>query len=122
MAFTFDPSTDIGRVRLRLDDREADRAAFTDAEIQAAITDEGGWRSALVTLARVLYMRLARRARDYSSPDGTTVNETAALDHLRQIMESAATEAAAESPSTALPTVLVGTMGRAPNDPWYGVS
>ena len=47
MAFTFDPSTDIGRVRLRLADTTEQNAILSDEVITALITDQGGWRGAV---------------------------------------------------------------------------
>lgn len=41
MAFTYDPTTDRGRVRLLITDTDAANAIFTDAEIDAFLSIEG---------------------------------------------------------------------------------
>jgi hypothetical protein len=42
MAWTFDPSTDRGRVRLLIGDDDTDNQIFADASIDAFLTMEGG--------------------------------------------------------------------------------
>lgn len=46
MSFTYDPSTDIGRVRRTIPDRVEEEAIFSDEEVTSFITDEGNWRRA----------------------------------------------------------------------------
>ena len=83
MAFTFDPSTDIGRVRLRLADTTEQNAILSDEVITALITDQGGWRGAVAEGPRILLAQVARFARNYSTTrrDGTSesVDETCLL-------------------------------------------
>lgn len=112
MAFTYDPTTDRGRVRLRLSDTRPDRAAFTDAEIDALITDEGGWRGATVAAARILMTDRARFARIYSNAEGS-VDETAGLATLQAVIDQLAAQT-----TQALPTITVRTLGSHPMDPF----
>ncbi len=42
MAFTYDLSTDIGKIRLRIDDKAIDDAYYSDEEIQAYLDMAGG--------------------------------------------------------------------------------
>lgn len=46
MSFTYDPTTDRGRVRLLVTDVDAAQALFSDAEIDAFLAIEGGMRRA----------------------------------------------------------------------------
>lgn len=47
MTFTYDPTTDIGRVRRRVPDKVSATALFTDEEIQSILNDEGSnWKRA----------------------------------------------------------------------------
>lgn len=46
MAFTYEPSTDIGRVRRTIPDKDEAVAFWSDAEIQSFLDDEDGWRRA----------------------------------------------------------------------------
>ena len=46
MTFTYDPTTDRGRVRLMVPDRVADSALFSDAEIDTFLAIEDGARRA----------------------------------------------------------------------------
>lgn len=47
MTFTYDPTTDIGRVRRTIPDKDNNEDTFwTDEEIQSFINDEGDWRRA----------------------------------------------------------------------------
>lgn len=41
MSFTYDTTTDLGRVRMRITDRDENNAVFTDAEIEAFLDMEG---------------------------------------------------------------------------------
>lgn len=46
MTFTYDLSTDIGRVRRTIPDKDEDEAFWTDEDLQSFIDDEGNWRLA----------------------------------------------------------------------------
>ncbi len=91
MAFTYDPTTDIGRVRLRLRDIRENSVLLTDEEITSLISDQGDWRGAVAEGARILLGQVARFARNYSTTrrDGTSesVDETAAAQYLESLIE-----------------------------------
>jgi len=112
MSFTYDPLTDIGRVRLRIMDTRSTSPAFTDEEISALITDEGGWRAAVVAAARGLLMDRARFARVFSNPEGS-VDETAGVAALQALID----QFAAQAPAS-LPTIVVRNLGSHPMDPF----
>lgn len=46
MTYTYNPSTDIGRIRRTLPDRIEATAIWTDEELQSFLNDEDGWRRA----------------------------------------------------------------------------
>lgn len=46
MSFTYDPSTNVGKVRMVLPDKVEDDAFFSDEELEALIEVEGNWRRA----------------------------------------------------------------------------
>lgn len=112
MAFTYDPTTNRGRVRLRLSDTRTERAAFSDEELDALISDEGGWEGATIAGARILMMDRARFARIYSNAEGS-VDETAGLAALQAVIDQMTAKT-----TQALPTVLVRTLGSHPMDPY----
>ena len=118
MSFTYTIGTSIGRVRLTLSDTVEESAQFSDEEITDAVTVQGSVVAASAYLARVMYLRLARRARDYSNDQGT-VNETGALAYLQDLAEKLEAEAAPTPPAATPPRAVVSSMGRAPNDPYY---
>ena len=117
MAFTFDPTTDVGRVRLRLADTSEQSAILTDEVIRALITDEGGWRGAVAEGARILLAQVARFARNYSTTrrDGTSesVDETAAAAYLERLIEQYG------SAAPTLPVLTVRRLRGYPSDPFY---
>ena len=117
MAFTFDPSTDIGRVRLRLADTTEQNAILSDEVITALVTDMGGWRGAVAEGARILLAQVARFARNYSTTrrDGTSesVDETAAATYLESLIEQYG------KASPTLPTLTVRRLKGYPSDPFY---
>ena len=112
MSATYDPATDVGRVRIRIMDRKLTSPAFSDEEIQAVISDEGGWRGAVVALARNLMIDKARFARVFSNAEGS-MDEGAGLAALQAVID----QYAAQTTQT-LPTVLVRTLGSHPMDPY----
>lgn len=62
MAFTYSlttPVSDISRVRYHIGDVDADAPIFDDAEIAFAISEEGGWQGAVVSLIGAVLARLA---------------------------------------------------------------
>lgn len=46
MNFTYDPTTDVGRMRRTIPDRDAATAIFSDDELASFLADETGWRRA----------------------------------------------------------------------------
>ena len=85
MAFTYDLSTDLGRVRFKLRDVRPEQPFFQDAEITYLLTDGGSVDGAVLAGARVMLMEIARYARSYSTSisDGGTsdVREGRELRH-----------------------------------------
>ena len=112
MTFSYDPTTNIGRVRLRIMDTRPEDQFFSDEELTALITDAGCWRGAVAEAARVLLMRVGRFARNFSNEDGST-DETAAAQYLQALI----TEYAAQGPI--LPTLAVSALGLAPSDRYF---
>ena len=117
MSFTFDPTTDVGRVRLRLADMNEQSALFTDEIINALIVDQGGWRGAVAEGARILLANVARFARNYSTTrrDGTSesIDETTAATYLERLIETYGMV------SPTLPTMTVRRLHGYPSDPFY---
>lgn len=46
MTYTYDPTTDIGRIRRTIPDKVEADAFWTDEELQSFLLDEGDWRRA----------------------------------------------------------------------------
>lgn len=116
MAFTYDVTTDRGKARFQVADTVEDRALFSDAEIDAALTMGGSVTGAVVLLRDIMLTRAARTARSYSNEQGS-VDDTAGLQYLQALAEQARADAAGDT----LPAVEVVDMGRAPNDPYYAI-
>jgi len=112
VTFSYDPTTNIGRVRLRIMDTRPEDQFFSDEELTALIADAGSWRGAVAEAARVLLMRIGRFARNFSNEDGST-DETAAAQYLQALIA----EYASQGPI--LPTVAVSTLGLAPSDRYF---
>lgn len=117
MAFTYDPTTDRGRVRLRLADTREETPFFTDAEIDALITDQGSWQGAVAEGARIALMSVGRFARSYShsTPDGESrqEDETAAASFLQAVIDMY------ERRAPRLPTLTVRELAARPTDYSY---
>lgn len=89
--YSYDLSTDIGKVRLLLRDYHEERAAFADAEIQVFLDLSGGSvERATGAAARALLADRARFARSYTRTDPSgvvdTEDETVGLDYLRELV------------------------------------
>lgn len=55
MTYTYDPTTNIGRVRRSIPDRVEADAIWSDEEIQSFLDDEGGnWRRATATILETM--------------------------------------------------------------------
>ncbi|MEL6344725.1 MAG: hypothetical protein AAFV53_16530 [Myxococcota bacterium] len=87
MAFTYSPAlaSDRDRVRLNLADTDANAYAFEDEELDGLLASEGGIRAATAAAARILYTDAIRRARRFSL-NGLNIDDTAALQHIRQLI------------------------------------
>lgn len=62
MAFTYDPTTDEGKIRLNIGDTDSDAAQFQDNEISAFLTTYGDVLAASIAAARALAAKYSRRA------------------------------------------------------------
>jgi len=120
MSFTYVPGTSIARVRVRLADTVQESALYSDEEIEDAIATETTVEGAVAMLSRAMVVRAGRTARSYSNERGS-VDDTVGLQYLQDAADKAREDAGTTAPSTVLPLVEVGTMGRAPNDPYYVV-
>ncbi|MBN2389895.1 MAG: hypothetical protein JXR84_04185 [Anaerolineae bacterium] len=62
MTFSYDLSTDIGRIRLAIGDTASATADLTDEEIQAALDLSESWQEAALRCVNLLIARYSRRA------------------------------------------------------------
>jgi hypothetical protein len=85
VAFTYDLTTDIGKVRLKLTDTRVASAWFTDGEIQLGLLDGGSVNGAVVYLARVLLMDKARRGSKWSNTEGS-YDDTSCIGALKELI------------------------------------
>lgn len=83
MAFTYDISTNRGRVRLNLSDTSATGYVFEDDEIDALLTEAGTVDGATVGLLRVLLVNRARRVKSFSM-QGLSLNDTAQIAAIKE--------------------------------------
>lgn len=117
MAFTYDPGTDRGRVRLRLADTREETPFFTDAEVDALLADAGSWQGAVAEGARIALMQVGRFARSYShsDPSGESrqEDEAAAASFLQALIDMY------DRRDPTLPTVGVVFPGNRPMDSGY---
>ena len=97
MAFTYDISTDLGRLRFELADTREDSHGFTDEELNALLASEANIWAAAVVAIDMLIMDRARFARAFTSADGTQVNETTTLADLRAHREVLAKKAGTDT-------------------------
>lgn len=109
MAFTYDLSTDIGKMRLRLADTREESAFFTDAELTYLRNAQSTVDLAVADAARICLAQLARYARSFSGPDGA-VDETAAGAFLQDLIDRYGGAA------LAIPTVSLQRMGANPSE------
>lgn len=120
MGFTYDLSTDVGKLRLRVGDTAGvapggsatSGYAFDDDELAQFLTDAGSVGAAAVRALDTLIVSKARRARKFEVP-GLTYDDTAALAELRAIRQLIAAD------ESSLPTLTVSTIsGNASGDPY----
>jgi len=79
--FTYDPSTDIGRVRRYLGDTRADAAYFDDAEIQASLASQGTVEGAVYECAM---QRAADAAQQAVAMTEGSERKTRSMDNTRR--------------------------------------
>lgn len=60
MTFTYDTSTDIGKLRLAIADTSEDDAEFTDEELQVFIDLAGSWSAAAILAVDALIAKYAK--------------------------------------------------------------
>lgn len=100
MTFTYDPTTDIGRVRRTLPDKTASVYFWTDEEIQSFLNDEGNWRRAsalaLETMASDSAMVLLVMKVQNITTDGAKVSD-ALLKRAAELRKQANIDEAATS-------------------------
>lgn len=85
MAFTYDISTDRGKVRLQLGDTTDGSHVFEDDEIDYFLTVGGDVNGATAKGLRVLLTDRARRAKSFSM-QGLTLDDSKGLQHLRELL------------------------------------
>ncbi len=85
MAFTYDISTNRGKVRFYLSDTNEAQAMFTDAEVDNALTVGGAVSPAVCVLARARIAYLSRRP-DESLPDGRSISRAGQIEALRELL------------------------------------
>jgi hypothetical protein len=80
MTYSYDPTTDLGRMRRTIPDRVEATALFSDEELQSFLDDEGDWRrataSALETIASDAAMLISMSA------GGTSINGSSSANSL----------------------------------------
>lgn len=127
MSFTYDPLTDLGRVRQLVADTRKASHGFTDEEIAAMLgreqtrcgTEGGIWSTAAQCLD-LLIVDKARRARVFSQ-EGVSVDETTTIEDLKDQRDSYLARAAeAKAADTTIEDTTLGraTMTPGSNPPW----
>lgn len=114
MAFTYDITTDRGKVRSKLADTLERTHAFSDAEIDELLTEEGSVYGAAAAGLDLLIMDRARRARLFTDAQGS-VDETATLDAMREQRDHYRAQAGA----TSLPILRSSTLAEPDWAPEY---
>ena len=85
MSFTYDISTDRGRVRLNLADTDPTAYVFEDDEVDTLLTAEGSVADATLALLKVLLADRARRAKRFSM-QGLSLDDTAQIAAIRDLI------------------------------------
>lgn len=94
MTFTFDPATDgwtdLNHVRWEIGDINADRIIFSDEIIDAVVSDQGTWQTAVISCLLTIIMQIS------SNPDMTAdwlhVSYKTALDSYQRMLTIKARE------------------------------
>lgn len=87
MAFTYDLSTDAGKVRLRIADTSSTAYAFEDAEIAYFLTEAGSVLGACRLAIQTLLTDAARRERAFSLP-GVDYDDKGRVAALQQALKN----------------------------------
>jgi hypothetical protein len=115
MAFTYDISTNRGKVRFKLADTTEDGAMFTDAEVDAALSEGGSIPAAVCVLARARIAWLMRRPDSETLPDGRSISRSGQLEAMRALLaQYGGASGAAVAPT--LPTARVSFGGYVGSD------
>ncbi len=85
MAFTYDITTDRGRVRFNLGDTDSAAYWFEDAEVDQMITDEGSVGDATAACLRALLASKGLRMKKFSV-QGLAYDDTAQLSALKDLL------------------------------------
>lgn len=113
MAFTYDPATNRGRVRLLLADTRAENAWFSDEEIDAALSVQTSVEGAVGQLAHAALAHAARHSSARSRSGGGTsesMDDTSRVEAWRALAD-----VYRPYMSTRMPAVR-STLVRGPND------
>ena len=86
MAFTYDITTDRGRVRFNLSDTSASAYVFEDAEIDQMLSTEGSVDGATIACLRVLLVDKGRRPISFSM-QGLSLDDTAQIDAIKEALK-----------------------------------
>lgn len=86
MSFTYDPSTDLGKVRLYLGDTNVSSPALTDEDINALLPTFLSPLTTAIALARALAGKYARSVS--FSVEGLSISNSAKADHYLALAES----------------------------------
>ena len=86
MAFTYDITTDRGKVRLKLADTDSSAYVFEDNEIDYFLTSASTVDDAVVIGLHVLLADRARRAKSFSI-QGLSLNDTAQIAAIQTLIE-----------------------------------
>lgn len=117
-AFTYDPTTDRGRVRQHMADTIAANAVFSDAEIDAALSTQGSVEGACYQLASFQHAHALRHASVRSKSntgESMSVDDTRAIDGWKALMDHFRPFARS---SSRMPVVTVTTTKTPSSDGW----
>ena len=109
--YTYDLTTDVGKMRMYLQDFPEGKARFTNEELTMFATEAGSWQRGIADAAGVLLMNVARFARVFTDAEGNTIDETAGAEYLQDLIDKFG------GGTTVIPRVSVTNLGRYPSDP-----
>jgi len=105
VAFTYDLTTDIGKVRLKLTDTRVASAWFSDAEVQLGLDQGGTVNGAVIYLARVLLMDKSRRGARWTNAEGS-YDDTSCIAALQELIRQYGGAHVLSSVSVTFPALL----------------